>query len=1505
MASFLKTSLILLLFGPFLLISQENLTKVDLRKSLDTEWEVLKSEQGKYLFQNKIWAYLRFCEVPTSQQQEIMESFQIERFQYQPDLQWMASIPLDISSTQLELAGICSVSVASAQTKMDSRIFYNRIPDYAYSDNGYRATVIVAATGQYKRMKSAIEQNGAILKDVYEPLGFISVVASQKALRSIAALPFVIYVELPEPPAELEYEDEMTLSRGAFINGYYSLNGLNGEGIKIAVNEGGIIDTLIEPDFKNRSDRRLEQGTVSGHKTGVGSRMASAGNINPIYRGQAWGAELVSGGVNFTTAAQNNINIVNNSFGYGCIPAGSTYNSGAATNDYLVRTRERFMITYSSGNIGNSTCSTYGAGQGWGNITGLVKSAKNIFAVGAMNTDDQLTNFSSRGPAMDGRILPDITAPGPGGTSHASPNLAGVNAQLTQSYRNTHSNQWPNSGLIKAIILNTADDIENPGPDYKSGFGRLNASRALEVINNSQFISDSVAHSSTKTHAISVPSGVSQLKVSLYWNDREATAGIKGKTLVNNLDLRLRRPNNSWVQPWVLNPFPNADSLNQWAKRGIDTLNNVELITIDNPASGTYTPEVKGTLVPYGPQVYRVVYSFVYDSIKVIYPSGGESLVPKENRRIRWDAYDTAGTFDIQYSLDSGNTWRMIAAGLAGKLRSYNWSIPDSVSGNCFVKVTSGSLVGHSNSRFSIVYPPNNLHLVWRCADSAMVSWDTVPGALGYRVYKLGTKYMDTLLQTSIFKTTLYNLSSTNKEWISVQTMMPDGGVSRRTIALSIDPTNVSCVPFDLSLNGLLSPTSGYHPSCLTADSLSVEIILKNQGVKSLAYLPVAFQVNNGAIMRDTLFTSLGSAAEAIVVFPKAVLLATGNNTIRAWATYPGDGNRNNDTLETSIIVIAGSSGTIPYAQTFDNFTNCSTAWGCASITCNLAQGWFNVPNVVGIDSIDWRTKNGSTGTGGTGPSGDHTSGNGKYLYLEGSGNNGSGCTNKEAKAYSPCFDLTGTNNPTISYWYHAYGSAIGSLHMDVLANGKWHLDVAPVVSGAQGNQWFQQKASLKEFEGMNVVARFRGTTGNGFTSDLAIDDMNLITLPLANHETVYDTFCLQQQVTWNNLSTYGTSYKWSISPNTFTYTSGSSTSANPIVLPTDTGWYSVELIATNVNGSDTLLIPKSFYVTDRSTPLVTTDAPNNTYCFGTTANISVSKKGGTYGFFKDSVLVKIGSDTVWKMSNQNMGYNVYVENYINPTCSLKSAVVDVHVMPDLNGTKLWADDQDLTICAGDTVIIGAKAGLKDYRFYQNTTLVASGPDSAFQSYQLTNGDLVYGEVSDSVGCKGASDSLVWTVNPIPPIPSILAVGKDSLMASIVASSYAWWRDLTPLSDSTQYILAAANGDYEVSVKELGCSSALSSPYTFEKEIIPNAIDEIEEVQMVVFPNPVDRELHVFLNTDGFDHLEVLNSLGKVVVSKNAILGQNILLVDKLASGIYTVRVRGTEGVLEQKILVY
>ena len=1501
----LKALCLMLLFIPFVLFSQKITSETDWEPSLFSELQAIKSQKENHSFQNKIWVYLRFCDVPNIPQNESLKSLGIELFQYQPDLQWFAAVPAQVTSFQLQSAGVCRVLMKSVQHKMDQRIFFNQIPAHAKIGASVNATIIVASTGVYEEMKLVLESKGANVLDVFEPLGFIKITASRSELKSVANLPFVVYVELPEPPAELEIEDEMTLSRGAYINGYYSLKGLNGAGVSIAVNEGGIVDTLIEPDFKNRSDRRLETGAVSGHKTGVGSRMASAGNINPINRGQAWGAELVSGGINFTTAARNNINIVNNSFGYGCIPAGPSYNSGAATNDYLVRTNERFMITYSCGNIGGSSCTNYGAGQGWGNITGLVKSAKNIFAVGAMNTNDQLTGFSSRGPAMDGRILPDITAPGPGGTSHASPNLAGVNAELTQAYRIENNNQWPNSGLIKAIILNTADDIENTGPDYKTGFGRVNAVRALEVIVKNQFLADSLSNAATKTHSITVPAGVSQLKVSLYWSDREATAGITGKTLVNNLDLRLQQPNSAWVLPWVLNPFPNSDSLNLFAFHGVDTLNNVELVTINNPAVGNYTPEVTGTLVPFGPQVYRIVYSFIYDSIKVIYPRGGEGLVPNENRRIRWDAYDTLGTFNIHYSLDSGSTWRSLASGIAGKLRSYNWSIPDSVSGNCFVRVTSGNKEGRSESRFTIASPPNNLQLVWRCADSALISWDTVPGALGYRVYRLGNKYMDTLQFTASFKTTLYNLSPTEREWISIQTVLPDSGSSRRAIAISIDPTDVNCVSFDLSLNDLVSPTSGYHPSCLTTDSLDVELRLKNTGVKTLAYIPVAFQVNGGNFVRDTLFNTLTSAAENVVVFPKGVLLGVGTNSIKAWATYPGDKNTNNDTLETIIIVYSSTPETIPYVQNFDNFTNCSTAWGCASVVCNLTQGWFNVPNINGVDSIDWRTHRGATGTGNTGPSSDHTSGNGKYLYLEGSGNGGSGCTNKEAKAYSPCFDLKGTNNPTVSYWYHAFGGGIGSLHLDVLANGKWNLDVAKPITGAKGNQWLQQTASLKEYEGEEIIIRFRGKTGNGFAADLAIDDINLNTLPLVNHEVEYKAYCQGQLVGLKNLTTYGTSYKWTITPNTFTYSSGNSTSRNPMVLPSDTGWYNVQLVAVNATGSDTLLAVKSFYVTSSNLPVVVSDAPNYNYCMGSVAIFSVAKTAGTYSFFQNLILVQNGSDTSWKTTNASMGYSVYIENYINATCTLKSATVGVNIMPNLNGTKLWTDDKDLIICDGEMVEIGTQSKLSDYRFYKNGTVVSSGQDSSFQSNQLANGDIVYGELLDSAGCKGNTDSLIWVVHPTPANPSILSVGKDSLMASIVASKYMWSINSQQLAPTTQRIAAVQNGSYEVSIEELGCSSENSIPFAFEKEVVViGVLNELASKGILIFPNPVEHELNVNLEATGYNKMMLIDNVGKVVRSKALNIGQNVLLVGELAAGIYTLQIIGSAGSLEYKVVV-
>lgn len=1451
-------------------------------------------------FEDQLWCYLRFDDVPSDAQKANLALAGVALYQYQPDLQWFASMPTGISSTVLEAAGVSKVFVKPISRKMDQRFFFGKVPAYAKAGSGVEAALVVAATLDYGTMIQALEALDIEIKDRFEPLGILNVNGPEEALKEAATLPFVIYVELPEPPAELEIEDEMTMTRAPYINGYYNLNGLNGDGITIAVNEGGIIDSAYHPDFKNRMDLSLETGSISGHKTGVSWRMASAGNINPIHRGQAWGAEHMSGGINFTTAANADVNIVNNSFGYGCIPAGPSYNTGAATNDFLVRTKERFMITYSCGNIGNSTCANYGAGPGWGNITGLVKSAKNIFAVGAMNTNEELTGFSSRGPAMDGRILPDITATGPGGTSHASPNLAGVNAILTQAYRIENSNLWPNSGLIKAIILNTADDIENAGPDYKTGFGRINASRALEVIENSQFLTNNVSNAGVALNTINVPAGVKQVKVSVYWNDMEATAGITGKTLVNDLDMRVQEPSTNWVKPWVLSSFPDPDSLNALAVHGTDTLNNVELVTIDNPAAGNHTVEVSGSLVPFGPQTYRIVYSFVYDSIAVIYPRGGEGLVPGETRRIRWDAYDSGNTFDIDFSSDSGATWQSLVTGLASHIRYYVWTIPASLSGNCLVRVTSGSNQGVSDGLFTIVAPPANLNLVWRCADSAMFAWDSVPGAMGYRAYHLGNKYMDTVSFTSNTYVTVYNLSTTETEWVSVQTVLPDSGSGRRAVALAIPPGNFNCIGQDLSVLNITSPEAGYYPSCYIGDSLPLQINLQNTGTTTLPYLPLAYQLNGGTISHDTLFSVLGSAAQSVFTVPSAVLLQVGTNVVKVWSTYPGDGNAANDTLEITIIGYSGTSVTLPYTQNFDNFTNCSTAWGCEDITCTLSDGWFNLPNQNDVDSIDWRTHSGATGSGTTGPSQDHTTGSGKYLYLEGSGNGGSGCQNHEAQLNSPCFDLTGTNTPTVSYWYHAFGGAIGSLHLDVLSQGQWHLDVGTPVVGAQGNQWLQEQADLSAFSGNEVVLRFRGRTGGSWQADLAIDDINLITLPLAGFETIYDTFCLGQTVPLQNTTTHGTSYSWSVTQGNFAYSSGNSGSISPSILPLDSGWFDVQLIATNASGSDTLIIPNFFYVGDFPTPYLIANAAGNAFCIGDSAAFSAGGSGSTYSFYYNSVLVQTGTESTWGTATPSTGDLVWVENHINATCEYVSDTFEVIVQPDLNGTLLWSDDEDQTICEGDTVLFGTQKELSQYTYSINGSNVQTGADSLFLSDQLMNGDVVSVEVMDSVGCTGISNSLTWTVNPIPATPMIQSVGNDSLDATVVANSYRWWNNSVLLADTTKIIVALASGLYEVQVMDLGCVSAISAD--FPHTLFGN--EELNAGTVRVFPNPAREQIHLMLERSGYKQMTLFDKTGRRVLTQNINLGVNTIQIDRLSAGIYTIQVVGEAGSLEFMVVV-
>src|SRR5690606_39055654 len=87
------------------------------------------------------------------------------------------------------------------------------------------------------------------------------------------------------------------------------------------------------------------------------------------------------------------------------------YTSRARLMDIHINAMPDLMHVFSAGNAGTSNFN-YGAGAGWGNITGGHKQAKNVITVGNITFDDFLASSSSRGPAKDGRIKPEICAVG-------------------------------------------------------------------------------------------------------------------------------------------------------------------------------------------------------------------------------------------------------------------------------------------------------------------------------------------------------------------------------------------------------------------------------------------------------------------------------------------------------------------------------------------------------------------------------------------------------------------------------------------------------------------------------------------------------------------------------------------------------------------------------------------------------------------------------------------------------------------------------------------------------------------------------------------------------------------------------------------------------------------------------------------------------------------------------------------------------------------------------------
>jgi hypothetical protein len=405
------------------------------------------------------------------------------------------------------------------------------------------------------------------------------------------------------------------------------------------------------------------------------------------------------------------------------------------------------------------------------------------------------------------------------------------------------------------------------------------------------------------------------------------------------------------------------------------------------------------------------------------------------------------------------------------------------------VRITRGADTDTSDVPFSIIPVPANLTVAWACPDSLELTWTTVPGATQYDVFRLGTMYMDSIGNSTTNSCVIYNLSNlTNTYWFSVRAKGAQQATGRRAIAIEKTP-GVSCPgAFDASGISLSSP-SGYYVSCMNTSALPVVIQLTNPGLTTLSNIPVSFSVNGGTPVNEIFAGPLNPSASATYTFTATASISTaGNNTVEAWTAYPNDINPLNDTAIVSVTYATTTAVVPPMTENFESFALCSSASTCEAVSCTMINGFKNVSNGQG-DDIDWRTFQGSTPSSSTGPDVDYAPGTatGNYLYLEASGP----CPAKTAILLSPCVDLTTFNNPTLSFAYHMYGGSMGELHLDIYSNGAWTNDVFTDI-GNQGNQWLTVNVPLSAYTGQIILFRFRGITGGGITSDLAIDGVQV-----------------------------------------------------------------------------------------------------------------------------------------------------------------------------------------------------------------------------------------------------------------------------------------------------------------------------------------------------------------------------------------------------------------------------
>jgi serine protease AprX len=540
-------------------------------------------------------------DVITQDERETLEAAGVQLIEYIPDYAFVATIKDSDLSKVEGLTLVESVTPYLPLYKLDPRLF----------EEG-ASNLVKAVVKKSNQKATKVEAKGL------------------NELISYAFQTDVTYIS-PESEFQLMNDQAAVITKTTIANNTY---GLYGAGQTVAVADTGldtgVNDSSMHESFQGKITAIYAWGRPNNASDPNGHGTHVAGSVlgNASFKGMAPSASLVfqsimdaNGGLGglpsnlsdlFSQAYNAGARIHTNSWG---APVNGAYTTDSRTVDQYVYNND-MTILFAAGN----------EGPGSGTIS-APGTAKNAITVGASenyrpsfgsysDNPDEIASFSSRGPTKDGRVKPDVVAPGTyilssrsslapdssfwanynskyaymGGTSMATPLTAGNVALLRENFINNYG-ITPKPSLLKAALIAGATNLGLS--NNSQGWGRVNMETSLNVayVNESTALSTGQKATYTFNATSSKP-----LRISLVWTDYPGSTSAY-YSLVNDLDIVVTSPSG---QVYVGNDFSYPYD-NNW-----DGVNNVENVFINNPQSGTYTIEVQAYNVPSGTQKFSL-----------------------------------------------------------------------------------------------------------------------------------------------------------------------------------------------------------------------------------------------------------------------------------------------------------------------------------------------------------------------------------------------------------------------------------------------------------------------------------------------------------------------------------------------------------------------------------------------------------------------------------------------------------------------------------------------------------------------------------------------------------------------------------------------------------------------------------------------------------------------------------------------------------------------------------